>query len=1486
MPKKEKKGSEFDLDDELSLNADSENDELDLSDLDRNGSLLSVEFQKPKDIELEKNDKKGEPGKKSENLLNYAKSLLKKVKIKSAASGKADKPEKPTEKEKKVPKEKAKKDVQRIEAQFQVTELMVEELGNFGLDISVIQDIIEESRKSLENGDLEAAEVLIKNSQIFASNLWLEHRMNLLSTTVTFIDTFLLNQTDLELDISTANKYFTQAQEFLSKRDITLANKYLDNTIQNVTKSLNNTRKKKLKESFKLIKFWFKELKDVDVDLERYDKMRKDAKKAFEKMEFEKTEQYLRLLVNEASSEIQSCALDVDKKEDVLQSIQGIYDLEDFSTLEETISKAESMLIESEEKDKIQLQLNSLLMVYKTILDLENKGLDATKNKELFNRAKESFEKGDYAATETNIKKIMTQTKQMLGPATGAEEPEQKPEKISEKEDIKVKRQTKSVAKDILPEKLTPEMKELYDQIDAFKKDLNYIKSIQPTGEKIVNLDGMINKTEEAFNDNNIKEAKKLAEETKNVIDELTNTVLQVKAKDAIESSQSMILEASELGIKIDDANQAVKSAQGHFEKGEFQAAINDAVQSQQLIDTHREKHQNASDRLLKIKLSTKKIYKNKEKPPELDGLLKKAENILIEHEYKILQLLLDSISAKLKEAQKGEPLDMRLLVILGKTIDITLNVKETIKHLKSKNVDTSDIEKIYSNAKDALLKQNFSEAIDFCRDANNRVSEFQMGFEIEQIKADLPKLIEELNEIKSTGIDISSPNDKIKNLQGFIENNDLENAKSLRDEIYNDISTLKTQHRDKQEKEVTELLEKLIDDIDDAKKEKVKTNEAEDLLNYAKQRFKNKNFTEVYEIVSHARSVLEKAKQNRLGEKVEKEMYLALETLNALPPEHPKIAELGDLLENSKREYNENQLQSALDSLIQFFAISDEVTAEVEAAPAAEDELLETTTTTEEIVEPPSEPVTEEPISTIEPDIGGEIVTEPDKEQIEGQEIGLGDERELETTLEEKDKAPTGDKTGEGHIEQIDSKGHVEAIPDEKMYMEGGGEAEGEMEEKEIDIGVASEELSSKKRTFLDSSRAEELFKEAFGFTKKGMDALYDGEPEEITKPEEQLRVERKVPVQDRYEAAKREGELLLQLRAKKRGEEEQYKEPKKSYREAYPRDRDRDYLQEPGRGKKQRYSPVREPPYSEFETYPKDYKKATPKEYYSGYEGAARDGYQPYDDHEGGFKEERISKSMDRTETMYDAFLSEDRLPKRDRDERPYKPQEPISRKPSGPISSRAPPVGGRYSRKMQMQKAPPQELPYDREPKAIKELGYDEERAIGDMGREERRPPRGKRLDILKKNALKGLQDIQGTISSTYHFGASIEELEQLSEDARNAFEDGDYQEVLLYVDKTEEMSRRLKINYMDALVAEIHMTGENTEYLDYLIREAENAYNNDRYKVGDEICQRFLELTRELNLESIKSERATVYCRFCGSGIPRDSAFCTVCGKKLW
>ena len=87
-------------------------------------------------------------------------------------------------------------------------------------------------------------------------------------------------------------------------------------------------------------------------------------------------------------------------------------------------------------------------------------------------------------------------------------------------------------------------------------------------------------------------------------------------------------------------------------------------------------------------------------------------------------------------------------------------------------------------------------------------------------------------------------------------------------------------------------------------------------------------------------------------------------------------------------------------------------------------------------------------------------------------------------------------------------------------------------------------------------------------------------------------------------------------------------------------------------------------------------------------------------------------------------------------------------------------------------------------------------------------------------------------------------------------------------------------------MDSLIPDVKYSGENTEYLEYLIREAEQAYDEERYKIGDELSRRFMNILKDLTYESKYSKQSKVYCRYCGNTIPPDSSFCSVCGEKLF
>ena len=1480
MPRQSKKASADELDLGLVDNEDFEGDTLYISDLFQDESLLSLEFQELKDIKLKnidngkgtdkdtKNDTESDErsGKEPDNLLKYAKQLLKKVKIKPGS-------EPLTTKQKKVQANTIEGGAEAVtksdlDTQFMVTNFMVEELGNFGLEINVIQEIINEAKKFLEIGDTEAAEALIKNSKIFASNLWLKHRLNLISTTVSFIDTFILNQTELELDFKTANKYFAQTQEFLAKRDLTLANKYIDNTIQNVNKSWQTARKKKLKDAIKFVKFWYKELEDLDIDLAKLDEIIADAENVFVERDFDKTEYYLRMLIDQTSSEIKNLNVDVNQKEDIIQGIQGIYDLDNFSTLGEAISKAESMLLESQEKEKIQYQLNLLLSAYKIMLDMEANGYEITKTKDLFSNAKESFEKGDYETAGTFIKKIMANSKQMLGLETGTTEP--KPENEMEIATDKPAQKGKSKKKDKIQGKpklseeqlkaLPPEKRELFDLIQLLKKDVNFIKSIERTGEDIVKIDDMAIKAETAFYDDKLNEAKAYVKETQKIALELKKNVLKTKAEDTMESSRAMILEAHELGINVDNAERTLRTAEEHLEKQEFKAAINDAVQSQQLVEMVREKHQNASDKFFKIKLSLNKAFKKEKLPSELNLLLEKAEDVLNDQDYKTLELLSKFINAQVKQVQAGQAIDMKVVVLFEKAMQNVTELKESIKESRAAGVDVSKLKKLYLNAQSALQNKDFKEVYNICNEAMELKGASEVGTAIEKMKLDLETAMEELNNMANNGVDISGVDYKIDEMKNFINDNDLESAKKIRYEIFSDISTLNEQYIRSQEEEVTNLLETLASDIEEAKSDHVNTKETEDLLNYAKQRLRTKDFSDVMNILSHSHEKLNNAIQVREREKVEAELDDALETLGSIPTDHPKLVEMEGLLKNAKEEFINNEFKNTMDYIEQFLIISttpfaDEGIKELEAkelpepSPSAPESPEESGIEAEhEITTPPPDteltPVPEEYLEPVSEEVV-EPVLEEAVEPMEKMDYDIESEAEIEGGSglgnEEISVQPIVEAGGEDE-ELMELEEYSEST-----YEEAQGKSVSEPDEathKEVDLQPGEPQ----KERGLKASRAEQLFKEAFGFIDKDRGGLYDREQHKFHEEDEEF-------TRNRYESLDLEepehfAPEAIELPRRTQGDVKIDRGmPRKS------RKYDRKY--EPARmDSKQnpRYPIAPEVVPKDTEIHPIDFQERSAEEYSTDYD------------------EQITKRAQDRGERHITDMGRRTRAPR----------PPPIGRARAADLAAR-PDTPAMFEPGLTVEHTSHGRARGRRSPFGFAAPDHTPNTA---RERDDLRTPRKKRLDILKKEALRGLQEIQAIISNTYHFGVQVEELEHISQDARNAFEDGYYQEVLLYLDKSEELSRRLKIEYMDTMVMEIRETGENVNYLEYLIRQAEFAYNEERYKVGDELCRRFRGLTKELEFEAAEPKRTKIYCRYCGSNIPPDSTFCTVCGEKLW
>ncbi|MCK5560369.1 MAG: zinc ribbon domain-containing protein, partial [Thermoplasmata archaeon] len=164
----------------------------------------------------------------------------------------------------------------------------------------------------------------------------------------------------------------------------------------------------------------------------------------------------------------------------------------------------------------------------------------------------------------------------------------------------------------------------------------------------------------------------------------------------------------------------------------------------------------------------------------------------------------------------------------------------------------------------------------------------------------------------------------------------------------------------------------------------------------------------------------------------------------------------------------------------------------------------------------------------------------------------------------------------------------------------------------------------------------------------------------------------------------------------------------------------------------------------------------------------------------------------------------------------------------------------------------------------------------------------PPPTSRIDErYQPQALDCIQKIQSIISELKNFGANTSILERLSNKAKDAFKQNDFQAIASYVAESEDISKKLKIGYMESLLTTIEVTDEELGYLEYMIQQTEEAYEkHDDFK-AEAFSAKFKDIVSDLMRGQNKSlsKNNFEFCRFCGETVMTGSKFCNKCGEKL-
>ncbi len=1117
--------------------------ELDL-DLDEEDDLSS-ELTDLEDIDLEDDDdnesknevvRKIDPTLDTDDLFEGSKKLLRKIPNKennpnSKLQPRAEVIKKPIE----INQEGEKEEYLRTLA---VIELKTEELNNIGLDITIINDLINETKKFVENDDFSSIKTLIRNSENLSNSIFLDHRMNLISTIISFIETFIFDLTELELDFKYAEAYFTQAKNSLLEKNLSAANKYLGDTINNVRKVLDNSRAKKLEEALKFFEYWLQEISELKLDVNRIEDILEHINKSYKAKDLETAEKNLQKLIYTAKGEINKKELDVETKEDHIQQLEAIYEFEDFSSLNDAIIRVKNMLNEALEKDILQVHLDKLISIYRTILTSKGHIPESklSKAQELFNKTKDLFEKEDYNTMDDLIHEILPI----------------------------IKYEHKEITEKKSSQKVTGATRDDLDELD--------------------DLDDL------------------------DVLSELTD-----------------LADLSEL------------------------------------------------------------------------------ENI--------------------EESKKVE-------------VEIKKEVKREIKTDIKKDIK-KELEK---KKEDERPKQSIDPGM------------------IKRIELEISNLNNSIGTLKSLDIPVEGFDSKLDKIRKLLHDKTLDAIDIKIQELHKEIRTAEEEYNQKEIKRLNEQIEHLTSDIETAKLDNINTKVSEDLLNYAKQRLKSKKFTEVEEIVKHSKEVLMNAFKEKHEVKPKTEVKKVIEKPEIKKDKEPELVVGTESRVEIKESINKSRIEN-------------EMIKELNE--------LEVKTTAIEM---------------------------PDTKELLKEAFGFKLKREGdETSIGNGNGTNIGEIPGKIPLSRPKPE-EIQQIRDQVLT--------------KISNNSNNPPINQVQETVPAEIRESHQPDNYDDYKSMGQ----RDQIEQITQMDEMDKIDHmdemdQMDQMDQMDRLDQMGQMI-------RDEELNIEQPRQYRRKYSGKDFDRERF-EPY---PQRIAAV--PKIANLNNRRFNSNSRTRNDNRNWYRNGLRNGLR--NDSRNG----NINGNRNGDRVLLNHYGKQS--------------------------LSRVPPTRDVF------------------EPKFIKNGNM----GIPGLEHSENQEMYETRLNTLKKDAVKGLQEIQSIISDAYYFGANINELERISEDARNAFDDRDYQEVLLYVDRCEELSRQLKLFHMHSLIEEFKASGENTEYLEYLFFETEKSYNEEKLKIGDELARRFIGVIKDLEFEDKIVNQSWIYCRYCGNSIPRDSTFCSYCGDKLF
>jgi hypothetical protein len=504
-----------------------------------------------------------------------------------------------------------------------------------GLNTDELENKLAEAKQAIQNNNFETAEERIWEIEVETNNLFSQRRKEISTEIISETRKSIAESREIGADVTEAEKLLSEAEELLGNEefDITKVQNLLEKAKIEAKQSWVQKKAELTAEAVSSAKSMIEETKEMGADVSEAENLINEAEEMFKEEDFDQIDDYLGKvkdmvqstqiqrkseLANEAVTSTKALLAktrdmggDVSEAEQLLGQAEGMFQDDDYDSVEKFIKRAEEALKSSQMVVKREETSKTISSTKAKIVEGKEKGADVSEAEDLLKEAENILlSEQDVTAVEQLIQqsqtslasswdqyrsqKLIDDISKMSGKIEkfrGMGFNVAKAEEILHKAEVEYKKENMDKVEEFLGS--ATDIVEKDYEVQYNKKITLLIEEVQTLLRTAKDLDLDVStvqsRLKEAtieFEKKNYKEAEIMANKAKEIVTELIESFDKEETEKILNRVAGLIEDANAFKIDVSPAERLFRQAKALFKANEFKSCQENAIKSENILNS------------------------------------------------------------------------------------------------------------------------------------------------------------------------------------------------------------------------------------------------------------------------------------------------------------------------------------------------------------------------------------------------------------------------------------------------------------------------------------------------------------------------------------------------------------------------------------------------------------------------------------------------------------------------------------------------------------------------------------------------------------------------------------------------------------------------------------------------------------------------------------------------------------------------------------